>query len=223
MFRVYVFSLLMFACCFSGHAQEPPKYKVESPSIAKRDRPVKVNHPAGAKIQAIYANVVGGVVTWVYLPDDHFERGDTQTIFAAPPGDYLVTSGDSTIVKIVSEGDNKPTPVPPDPIPGPEPKPKPKPDLKPEWVVWIYEQADAINQLPQTNTRLSIETRKYLDSRGIKMAAYDDELEAAKPFVAVAKELPALIVSQDAKTFRVFSAPKSLDELKSILKEVTGE
>ena len=225
MFRVYVFSILMFACFFSGHSQEPPKYKVDSPSIAKRDRPVKVNHPAGAKIQAIYANVVSGAVMWVYLPEEHFERSDTQTIFAAPPGDYLITSGDSTIVKIVSEGDPKPTPVPPDPEPGPgpEPKPKPKPNLKAEWLVWIYEQADAIDQLPQTNTRLSIETRKYLESRGIKMAAYDDELEAAKPFVSVAKELPALIVSQDAKNFRVFSAPKSLDELKSILKEVTGE
>jgi hypothetical protein len=212
-------------CCLSANAQEAAKYKVESPSVARRDRPVRVNHPAGAKIQAIYANVVAGTVTWVYLPEEHFDRGETHTVFAAPPGDYLLTSGDSTILKIVQGGDSIPEPPPPKPEPKPEPKPDPKPapKLKPDWVVWVYEQADAINQIPQTNTRLSIETRRYLESRGIKMIAYDADQPAAKPFMAVAKQLPAVIVSQDANNYQAFSAPKTLDELKSILKEATGE
>jgi hypothetical protein len=55
------------------------------------------------------------------------------------------------------------------------------------------------------------------------MIAYDADQPAAKPFMAVAKQLPAVIVSQDANNYQAFSAPKTLDELKSILKEATGE
>ena len=223
----YVLMMCLALCSgINGISQDKPvQYKVEAPAIAKRDRPVKINHPAGAKVQAIYANVVAGSVSWTYLSEDHFERFDSYTIFAAPPGDYLITAGESTLLKVVGEGEvnPRPDPQPPKPEPKPSPTPKPDPKFKVAWAVWVYEQADAINQIPQTNTRLSIETRKLLESRGIKMAAYDDELEAAKPFVSVTKELPSLILSQDANNYRVFSAPKSVEDLKAILKEVTGE
>jgi hypothetical protein len=204
---------------------------VQSPSVVKRDRPLKINHPAGTKIQAIFANAERGVVSWVYLSEDHFDRSSTFTIFVAPPGEYLITTGESTIVKVIEEGipGPKPTPSPPDPKPDPDPNPtpspQPSPKLKLEWAVWIYEQADAINQVPETNTRLSIETRRFLESRGIKLVAYDDDQEAAKakPFLAAAGDLPSLLLMQDSTKYVVRKAPKSLDELKAMIKEVTGE
>jgi hypothetical protein len=210
---------------------------VQAPSVVKRDRPLKINHPAGVKVQAIYASLDQGVVSWVYMSEDHFDRSETFTIFVAPPGDYMITTGESTIVKVIEEGKPSPRPDPkPDPKPEPpkpEPKPDPKPDPKPEpspkltvnWAVWIYEQSEAISQVPQTNTRQSIETRKFLESKGIKIAAYDDDQESAKakPFRDAATTLPALFLVQDSNKYIVRKAPSSLDELKAIVREVTGE
>jgi outer membrane biosynthesis protein TonB len=145
----------------------------------------------------------------------------------------LITTGESTIVKVIEEGrpDPKPEPkpIPPTPEPKPDPKPTPGPQPSPKmsvaWAVWVYEQADAINQVPQTNTRLSAETRRFLDSRGIKMAAYDDDQEAAKakPFLDAAGSKPSLLLMQDANKYVVRKAPSSVDELKAMVKEVTGE
>lgn len=207
--------------------------RVDAPSVAKRDRPVRINHPKGAKVQAIYADVSTGTVVWSYMPEEHFERDETYTSFAAPPGDYLITIGDSTILRIVEEGGPRPNPNPnPGPSPGPEPgppdpepepEPEPGPKLKVNYAVWIYEQTDAINQIPQTNTRLSIETQRYLESRGIKKFAYDDEQDAAKPFSKVVESLPALILMQEKGKYLAFPAPSSLDELKKLVEEVSGE
>lgn len=198
---------------------------VQSPSVVKRDRPIRVNHPEGVKIQAIYARVDQGTVVWSYLSDDHFERSGAFTIFVAPPGDYFITTGESTIIKIVDDGSVPPEPPKPKPEPKPDPNVNPKPKLKVNWAVWVYDQADAVNQIPQTNTRLSLETRRYLESRGIKMSAYDDDQDAAKakPFLDVASGLPALFLIQDSNRYSVYKAPASLDELKAIVKEATGE
>jgi hypothetical protein len=204
---------------------------VSAPSVAKRDKPIKINHPSGAKVQAIYARTESGVVVWSFLADEHFERADTYTVFAAPPGDYLITTGDSTILKIVEEGGPQPKPNPrpepgPDPPkPEPEPEPKPAPKIKINWAVWIYEQTDAVDQLDQTNVRQSIETRQYLESQGIKLAAYDDDQDAAKagPFREVADKLPALVLMQDASKFSVHEAPSSLHELKELIAEASNE
>lgn len=236
---VSVSLLLMLMATTAAIPQETlaERSAIQSPSIVKRDRPLKINHPAGTKIQAIFATVEQGVVSWSYLSEDHFDRSDTFTIFVAPPGDYLVTTGDSTIIKVIEEGRPKPSPGPapgpspgppnpePRPSPTPDPKPSPSPKLKVNWAVWIYEQSDATSQIQQTNTRLSIETRRLLESRGIKMAAYDDEQEQAKakPFKDAAGSLPSLILVQDSQRYSVFKAPSSVDELKAILKEVTGE
>jgi len=231
----YVVLLLAASAALTGYSQDTltETQRVQSPSLVKRDRPIKVNHPEGAKIQAIFANVSQGVVSWSYLPEDHFERTPTFTIFVAPPGDYFITTGDSTIIKIVEEGgpgprpDPKPDPPPPDPKPDPkpDPNPQPSPKLKVNWAVWIYEQSDAMTHIAQTNTRLSIETRRYLESRGIKMAGYDDEQDAAqaKPFREAAGKLPSLVLMQDASKYVVRPAPSSVEELKKIMKEVTGE
>lgn len=240
MFRSAVISLFFVLTAFTVAVPQETladRAFVQPPSVVKRDRPLKINHPAGTKIQAIFANAEQGVVSWVYLSEDHFERSSTFTIFVAPPGDYLITTGESTIVKVIEEGrpDPRPEPKPepkpvpptpePKPDPNPTPNPQPSPKMKIDWAVWIYEQTDAVDQLSQTNTRLSIETRKFLESRGIKMAAYDDDQDSAKakPFLEAAGNLPALILMQDANKYVVRKAPKSVDELKAMIKEVSGE
>lgn len=209
---------------------------VDAPSVAKRDRPIKINHPEGAKVAAIFADVSSGVVSWKFVPDEHFERTPTYTIFAAPPGDYLITDGRSTILRILEEtvppSPDPPRPAPnpdpkpePEPKPDPEPKPSPVPKIKVRWAVWIYEQADSILQIPETNTRLSTETRKLLDDKGIAFAAYDADQEAAKagPFRDVASKLPALVLMEDSQKYSIHPAPKTVAALKELLKEVAGE
>ena len=202
---------------------------VTAPSVAKRDQPIKINHPAGAQVQAIYAQVTEGVVVWSFLADEHFQRAEAYTIFAAPPGDYLITTGDSTILKIVQQDGPSPRPtpdpVPPKPDPTPDPEPSPTPKMEIAWAVWIYEQADAVDQIEQTNTRQSIETRRFLASKGIKAAAYDDDQDAAKaaPFRTVAGKLPALLLIQDERNMKSFAAPKSFAELQKLIEEVSGE
>jgi hypothetical protein len=236
MFRVaIVFVMVMFSSV--GFAQDvvTVNNRVDAPAVGKRDRPIRINHPEGAKVQAIYANTDQGVVRWSFLPEDHFERTPKFTIFVAPPGDFLITTGDSTILRIVEELQPGPQPRPqpqPEPQPrpqpeppAPEPQPSPGPTGSVAWAVWVYEQADSVNQIPQTNTRLSIETRRYLESLGIKMVAYDGDQDAAKakPFRDAAKSLPALVLMQDANRYTTFPAPKSIDELKRLVREVGGE
>lgn len=229
MFRVLMVLSLLLTLCPASMSQDNASFKVSTPPVAKRDQPVRINHPPGIKIQAIYADLASGVVTWSYLSEDHFQRADTYTVFAAPPGDYLVTTGDSTILKIIEEGGPRPVPTPgppkPNPQPSPSPYPSPQPKMKVSWAVWVYEQVDAAGQVSQTNTRLSVLTRQFLDLRGIKFAAYDDDQESAKaePFRKVASSLPALILLDESGKSVSYPAPKSVDELKSIIKEVTGE
>lgn len=196
---------------------------VEAPSVAKRDRPVVINHPDGAEIQAIYARVTGGAVVWEYLPDDHFVRTPTQTIFSAPPGDYLVTSGDSTILKVVEEGgpSPRPQPDPPDPKPEPQPEPDPEPapdQLRVQWAIWVEEIADRPQHPDATGVMVDAESRRLLTDRGISVRVYDDDQAEASPFVAVADELPALILMESEDRFLTFPAPTSRDELEQIVR-----
>lgn len=223
----YAVVALMLAFCSAGFAQDVVSVnnRVDAPSVGKRDRPIRINHPEGAKIQAIYANTDQGIVKWAFLPEEHFERTPTFTIFVAPPGDFLITTGDSTILRIVEEFQPapRPQPTPPPrpepPAPDPQPNPNPQPNSKINWAVWVYEQSDTINQVAETNTRLSAETRRYLESRGIRLAAYDDDQDAAKakPFKDAAKTLPAIVLMEDETKYSVHPAPKSLDELKKLV------
>jgi hypothetical protein len=193
--------------------------------LQKRDTPVVIEHKAGDVVNAVFVDADG---QWKFLADKHFERSESRTIFAAPPGQYLLTTGDSKIVQIVEESQPhpKPSPDPPGPNPpNPDPNPAPSPGLKINWAVWVYEQTDSVDQIEQTNVRQSIETRNYLAARGIRLAAYDDEQDAARAeqFRSVLSKLPGIVLVQDAANFRAFEAPKTLDELKKIVAEVAGE
>jgi len=204
---------------------------VDAPSISKRDQPIKINHPEGAKIQAIYADVVGGEVQWSFLPEDHFIRSETQTIFAAPPGDYLVTAGDSTILKVVEEGNPRPKPDPkpdpPDPRPDPEPDPDPEPSpdqLRVNWAIWVEEISERINHPEATDTMLAAtndgsDVNESLTDRGIKVRAYDDDQQEAGPFLSItANRRPSLVLMETADRFLVFDAPKSPEELETLIR-----
>lgn len=225
------FKCIAFCLLVAGTAVSQDS--VSAPTIGKRDEQNKVNHPADAKIQAIHAYVNGGQIVWMYLPEKHFAREETHTWIVAPPGDYFITTGDSTILKIVEEGTPGPQPKPkpgpspsPDPPePEPDPKPNPSPKMEINWAVWVYEQTDAVDQLAQTNVRQSIETRNYLKEKGIVFAAYDDDQKSAKAeqFREAVDNLPAIVLMQDSKKFSVHPAPASLDELKILVKEVSGE
>lgn len=197
---------------------------VEAPSISKRDQPIKINHPEGAKIQAIYALVAGEKVEWLFLPEDHFVRGETHTILAAPPGDYLVTAGDSTIIKVVEQGDPGPQPRPkpnpkPDP-PGPNPEPEPPPDqLRVEWAIWVEEISERMKHLQATSTMMDLNARRSLTDRGIDVRLYDDDQSEAEPFLSITEgRRPALVLMQDSENYLVFDAPKSPEELETLIR-----
>lgn len=201
-------------------------YAVEVDGIAKEHRPIVVTHESGVQINVLYWDNGEPKL----LTDDHLIRLDDRTIWSAPSGTYAVIQQGSAIVQVTADGSPRPSPTPgpkpepPKPDP-PDPGPTPGPQIEIKWAVWIYEQTDAIEQIEQTNVRQSIETRQYLDSQGIKFAAYDDDQDAAKakPFRSVAGKLPALVLMQNANTFTVHPAPVSFDDLKKLVKEVSGE
>jgi hypothetical protein len=81
MLRSTVISLLLVLSAFSVAVPQETlslteKQSVQAPSVVKRDRPLKINHPAGVKVQAICANLEQGVVTWAFMPEDHFDRSN---------------------------------------------------------------------------------------------------------------------------------------------------
>lgn len=209
---------LALAVAGVGFAQEA----VEAPSVNKRDRPITINHPEGATIQAIFAKVVRGNVVWEYLGDDHFDRKPDRTIFAAPPGEYLITSGDSTIIKIVEEGQ----PDPPRPEPGPEPQPEPEPDPQPSpdklrinWAIWVEEISERPRFPDETATMRDADTRRVLSDLNIQMRQYDDDQPEAGPFLQLTDGTrPALILMQDAQKYLVFPAPKSPEDFETLVR-----
>lgn len=217
MFRLLAIAIAVTACS---------AYAVEVDGIAKEHRPIVVTHESGVRINVLFWD--NGEPR--LLTDDHLIRLDDRTIWSAPAGVYTVIQQGSVIVQVTADGSPRPSPTPgpkpdpPKPDP-PDPEPTPGPQIEIKWAVWIYEQTDAISQRDQTNVRQSIETRKYLDSRGIKFAAYDDDQDAAKarPFLSVAGNLPALVLMQDASAFTTHSAPSSIEELRKLIAEVSGE
>ena len=192
--------------------------RIAAPSISPRDRPVKINHPAGATIQAIYVADNG---KWAFLAEPHFIRHDEFTIFAAPANTYLVTTGDSTILKIVDDGD--PEPDPPDPKPEPEPEPEPGPQpIVAKWAIWIEEQSERAKHVEQTRVATQAKTRGDLIGRGIQPRIYDDDQQAAQPFLPLTdgRPLPVLVLYDEvAKEHRSFPAPKTKEELERIIRE----
>lgn len=216
--RTAALMLLLFFASMAAAQQLP---------IVEEHTPISIEHAAGERIVVSYFDMSSK--RHKFLDERHFHRGEGVTIWVAPPGNYVVYGGkEPTIVDILASDDDPPDPDPrpdpkpdPEPEPRPEPKPEPSPDpIKVSWAVWIYEQQEAANHIDETNTRQSAETREYLDSQGIRISAYEEEQDAAKPFLKSSPNLPALFLMQDAQTFEVFDAPENLEQLKAMVKEV---
>lgn len=198
--------------------------QVTSPSISKVHRPLVIEHETGAKVQAIFAKVVSGAVVWESLADEHFVRRDSETIMVAPVGEYVITTGDSKIVRIVSDG--TPGPGPPDPQPKPEPKPEPNPQPEPspdklniKWVIWLEEQSDRSAHTDETQTMLDPELWSTIKDMGAQIRLYDDDQPNAAPFKKIAADkLPAMILMEAEDRYLVFPAPKSSDEAEALIR-----
>lgn len=199
-------------------------HAVEVEPVNKRDTPIVIGHEAGQKINAIFVDSDG---SWRTLPDEHFRRGNTETIFSGPPGQYLITAGDSEIVKIVEDGKPEPKPHPepkPDPEPGPDPAPEPpEPGPGPilaTWVVWLEEQQEGGGNPDATDVMDDAGFRQSLDDKGIKVRVYDDDQPEARSFVRVAGDIrPAMILVESPTAYRVFPAPKTVEEAERIIRE----
>lgn len=217
MFRITATCLLLI-CSSSLLGQESPFYRVLTPIV--------VEHQVSTEVQALFHDGSG----FNMLKDRHFYRADGVTVIAPPVGQYvLIYDGTVKIIEVTEEGKPEPDPEPrPDPEPTPDPEPEPPgPEPEPEpieiaWAVWIYEQADSLDHVDETNVRQSAETREFLDSKGIKFASYDDDQEAAKPFLDKVKKLPALFLMKDKSTYTVYSAPESVDELKEMVRATSN-
>lgn len=195
--------------------------------INKRDQPVVITHDPGETVNAIY---ISGEGEWKFLPESHFTRLDGTTVMAGPPGQYLLTTGGSTIIKIVDEDGPRPSPNPgpkpdPKPNPGPDPPdPEPEPGPAPflaTWAIWIEEQEERGQHERSVSVMTDPDVRADLIERGIQPRIYDKDQDTAKPFAKIAGDVrPALILmTADAKQTRVFPAPKSKDELETIIRE----
>ena len=203
---------------------------VEVEPIQKRDTPIVITHGEGETVNAVFVTPGGA---WEFLADNHFRRGDTETIMAGPPGQYLVTTGDSSIINVIEEGRPDPDPQPrPDPTPDPQPEPDPQPDppdpepgpapILAKWLVFLEEQSERANNPQQTAVITSLALRESLIDRGIKVRVYDDDQPAAQPFAKVAgTDRPAMILIEDSKNFRVFDVPDSVAAVEQIVMENT--
>ena len=217
MIRLFVFLL---AIGFSSLAAA-----IDVAPINKRDQPVVITHDPGEIVNAIY---ISGEGEWQFLPEAHFTRSEIKTVMAGPPGQYLLTTGGSTIIKIVDEGGPGPKPNPnpdPKPDPGPDPPdPEPEPGPAPflaTWAIWIEEQEERGQHEPAVAVMTDPEVRADLIDRGIQPRIYDKDQDTAKPFAKIAGDVrPVLILmTADAKQTRVFPAPESKDELEKIIRE----
>ena len=81
-------------CCIFAVLVVHSASGVDVASPAKRDQPIVITHDAGEVIQAIFGVYADNRVEWSTLPDVHFARGETQTIMVAPPGDYVIVTGE---------------------------------------------------------------------------------------------------------------------------------
>ena len=202
---------------------------VTVPAVNKRDQPIAVEHESGAKVQAIFAFVdAGGSVVWQTLPDDHFKRGDTETILAAPPGEYVITTGDFEIIKVVEDGQPDPRPQP-NPVP---PEPDPSPPVPPEPViegrVWVtvFEQIEDRAKNPKFAEMMVSRFVSELDDRDdFEFRQFDvDSIDARKyrPWWD-GKKLPVTVLySDDTKEVIASESILSQADMASFLKKHTG-
>lgn len=194
--------------------------QIDVDTIQKRDRPFAISHDAGVVVQAIYVDSSG---RWSYLADDHFIREDEKTYMAAPVGEYLITTGQAKIVKVIDEGQPDPKPEPEPEPPKPDPKPDPEPDgIRAEWAVWIEEIEDRTKHIDESQVMRDAETWEFVQSLGIKIRIYDDDQPIAAPFVKVMQQsgvqTPALILVESEQVYRVFPAPKSFAEVEKTIR-----
>lgn len=192
------------------------------PSIVKVDRPFVVEHAEGAEVQAIFAVAGRGGIVWQSLGDEHFIRRETETIIAAPAGDYLITTGESQIVKIVDEAKPEPGPQPEPVPPTPDPEPQPLDGLV--WVM-IFEQ--------------TTDRTKYPDFAELMVSGYWADLDAKDDFEAVSydidspgaakrkqywqgQELPVAVLSDESGTIIGKRTVRSIADLRTAIKELTG-
>lgn len=217
-------SLILVGLVSSAIAQT----SISVPSIVKTDRPFVVEHASGADVQAIFAVAGADGITWQSLADEHFIRRDTETIIAAPAGDYLITTGESQIVKIVGDAKPQPRPDPVPPTPGPEPDPQPEPEPQPvDGLVWVM-------IFEQTTDRV-----KNPDFAGLMASGYWADLDAREDFEAVSydidspgaakrsqywsgESLPVAVFATDQGKVLGKRPVRSIADLRLAIKEVTG-
>lgn len=218
-------------CCIFAALVASVTSGVDVASPAKRDQPIVITHDAGEVIQAIFGIYSNGNVEWSTLPDVHFARGETQTIMVAPPGDYVIVTGERTTVRVIEEGTPGPTPKPtpgPAPIPpGPDPEPEPGPNPIVDGVVWalIFEEVSDRNKHPEFSKLMTSGYLADLEARDdFEFRPYDIDSANGKNRAAYHRgvDLPALVLVKadgtklDARTIR------SEDDMRAAIKEVTG-
>lgn len=212
----------------------PVAGEVEVASVVQRDTPTPIQHESGVTIQAIFGQInEDGSFTWEYLPDKHFIRQDTITYFAAPPGEYLIVSGEGRIIKIVEEGNPKPKPnpkpepLPPDPEPEPDPKPDPKPEPKPDllqakWIIVLEETMDRSKFFEEASTVRDAEFTAFVSELGLSLRIYDPDQGNAAGYVDAAKargvSLPCMFIYESEKKYKVVPAPKSVSEAEQLIR-----
>lgn len=209
----HLLTVLMLATCSAAFA-------VDASTVVKRDQPIVVDHESGQTINAIFGAVEGGVFVWKFLPEQHFIRGDVKTYFAAPPGEYIIVVGDSKVIKVIEEGTPDPQPDP-RPRPEPDPKPDPSPDgIRAEWVLFIEENTDRSKHPEASNTMRDKELVQTLAEIGLKYRVYDDDDPAAKGFLRLIGDTrPAMIIlGVNPSDYRVFPAPKSVEEAERTIR-----
>ena len=202
---------------------------ISVPAVNKRDRPIVIEHGAGETVQAVFGTVVDGAMVWQTLSDDHFSRGESQTIMVAPPGDYVVTTGDSQIIKVVEDGQPKPKPNPgpsPDPSPDPEPVP-PTPTPIVDGLVWVmvFEQTSDRSKLPDFAELMASGYLADLDAKtDFEFQGYDVDSDGAKKRRTwwQGKELPVAVLTSELGEVLAAEHIESESDLRSVIKEATG-
>lgn len=211
----HLLTVLIVAVCTAAFA-------VDTPTVVKRDQPVVIEHEVGQTINAIFGAVEGGSFTWKFLPEQHYIRTETKTYFAAPPGEYIIVVGNTQVIKIIEEGAPDPRPHPqPDPKPDPEPDPDPQPDgIRAEWVLFIEEVSDRSKHPEASNTIRDADLVETIAEIGLKYRVYDDDDPAAKGFLRLIGDIrPAMIIlGKDPSQYRVFPAPKSVEEAEKTIR-----
>lgn len=198
-----------------------------------------ITHEKGEVIYATfnYTNPDGTVERRV-LDDEHFKRGETQTIMTGPPAMYEITIGKPLFIEIVREGRPNPNPSPspqprPDPTPGPDPMPEPEPSPEPEpqpepdnkiavkSVYFFEEQQDRGLFVDETNVITNKSFRDRMAALNIRVIVLDDDLENVRPWLdKIGDNMPAVLFYEDKTKYAIHPVPKSLSEMNSLFDKV---